>query len=355
MRVTIARADLARIITSTIKAVEARNTIPILSNIKLVAADGKLTATATDLDIEITASTEAEIETPGATTVAGALLNGIVGKMPNGPLIALALDDHTLTVSSGRSRFKLQTLPVTDFPDLNKGEFTATFPLNIHGFVTPLAFAMSNETTRYYLCGVYMHIVDGMLKAAATDGHRFALSAIAAPEGVEFDGVIIPAKTVSLLPQGEVIVSVSESKIRFFAENLEIVSKLIDGTYPDYVRIIPTQNDKIVTVDNAALRQAGERVALVSAEKSRAVKISIAETGITLAVNGTEGAATDELDAEYSGEPIDVGVNSQYLANVAGMFPPGPLRLEIADAGSPILFKSDLAPDMLGIVMPMRI
>jgi len=353
MRLTIARADLARILSGTIKAVEARNTIPILSTVKLTAEAGKLTANATDLDIEIKSSIAADVETDGDTCVNAALLNGIVGKLPASGEVLLETKDNSLAISCGRSRFKLQALPAGDFPAMAEVQYSASFEIDLAALVLPLAFAMSTETTRYYLCGVYMHTDAGRIKAVATDGHRFALNAIDSAE--DFKGIIIPAKTIGLLPRETVQFSVSDSKIRIVAGDTEITSKLIDGTYPDYERVIPKSNDKLIIVDNAAMRAASDRVALVSAEKARAVKINAVAGRVTLSVSGQEGNATEEIDAEYAGEELTVGLNSQYLANVAGMFPPGALKIFVADAGSPILFKADLVPDMLGIVMPVRI
>ena len=352
MRVTIARADLACIIQGTIKAVEARNAITILSHVLLTATDGKLTATATDLDTQITASAAATVESDGETTVNAALLSGIVGKLPANAEILLALDGGHLIVTSGRSRFKLQVLPADDFPLMQPVQYAAEFKIDLHRLVSPIAFAISNETTRYYLCGVYLHTVDGELKAAATDGHRFALNR--APLAAEFDGIIMPAKAVSLVPQGEVAFSVSGTKIKIVAADWEMESKLIDGTYPDYVRIIPTGNDKIITVDNATMRAAADRVATVSQEKSRAVKIAVDAGRVTLSVSGVSGDATEEFECDYAGEAITFGLNSQYLAAEASMFPAGPLTIAVSDGGAPVLFTAPGAPELLGIVMPMR-
>lgn len=355
MRVTIARADLARILSGTIKAVEARNTIPILSNILLSAAGGKLTATATDLDVQVTASTAAHIETPGDATVNAALLSGIVGKLPANAEVLLALADGILTVTSGRSRFNLQSLPAGDFPHMTAGEFAVEFTFDIAAFTAPVAFAISNEETRYYLNGIYLHKDGDDITAVATDGHRLARNRAesAAPD---FAGIIIPAKTVTLLPKGENTVRVSANKIQIDAGDFIVTSKLIDGTYPDYQRVIPTGNDKNIVVDNAAFTAAAERVAIISSERSRAVKLHFDSGSVTMSVTSADnGSASDEVVADYGGEALDIGFNSKYLAEITRTLPPGNFNIALADSGSPALFTSDAAPGMVLVLMPMRV
>lgn len=353
MRLTTPRADLARILTNVIKAVEARNTIPILGTVKLVAADGKLTAVATDLDIEIKSSIAAGIETPGSFCVNATMFNGIVAKLPADGAVTLTLENATLTIVSGRSRFKLQTLSDSDFPDITAGEYDTEFEIDLAALVGPVAFAMSTETNRYYLCGVYLLPTGNTITAVATDGHKLARSTVEAT--AEFTGVIIPAKTIGLLPKGVVSLSVSPNKIRIVTADTTITSKLIDGTYPDYERVIPKSNDKIVTVDKQALTTAADRVSTVGDGKDRAVKINIAAEGLTLSVTNGGDAANEDVAATYDGEPLFVGMNSKYLAAVAGMFPNGPLTLKIADAGAPVLFVSDAAPELLAVCMPLRV
>jgi len=355
MRVTIARADLARIITGTIKAVEARNTIPILSNILLTAADGKLTATATDLDIEITASTAANIEAIGSITVTGHLLNGIVAKLPANAEVLLALTDGQLIVTSGRSRFKLQCLPPEDFPNMTSGKYDVEFAFDLSQFTAPVAFAISNEETRYYLNGVYFLKSGGKITAVATDGHRLARNEMesGAPD---FAGIIIPQKTVSLLPKGTHTVRLSDSKIQIDAGDTVLTSKLIDGTYPDYQRVIPTRNDKRLIVDNAAFSAAADRVATISSERGRAVKLSFDTGRVVMAVNNPEsGNATDEVAAQYDDEAMDVGFNAKYLAEITRVLPNGDFKMMLADGGAPTLFLSDAAPNLALVLMPMRV
>ena len=358
MRLTTPRADLARILTNVIKAVEARNTIPILGTVKMVAADGKLTAVATDLDIEIKSSIAAGVESAGSFCVNATMFNGIVAKLPANGEVLLELKDATLTIVSGRSRFKLQTLPDSDFPDIAAGEYDTEFDIDLAALVGPVAFAMSTETNRYYLCGVYLVPTGNTITAVATDGHKLARSRVDQPNQnplVNFQGVIIPAKTIGLLPKGVVSLSVSPNKIRIVTADTTITSKLIDGAYPDYERVIPKANDKVVTVDKQALTTAADRVSTVGDGKDRAVKINIAAEGLTLSVTNGGDAANEDVAAIFDGEPLYVGLNSKYLAAVAGMFPNGPLTLKIADAGAPVLFVSDAAPELLAVCMPLRV
>lgn len=355
MRVTIARADLARIITGTIKAVEARNTIPILSNILLSADNEKLTAIATDLDVEIQASTAATIEVGGATTVNAALLSGIIGKLPANADVLLSIEDAHLVVKSGRSRFKLQVLPAGDFPSLTAGEYDVEFEFDLAQLCAQVAFAISNEETRYYLNGVYLHKDGGTITAVATDGHRLARNEMgsAAPD---FAGIIIPSKTVSLLPKGTNTVRISSTKMQIVGADFVVTSKLVDGTYPDYQRVIPTRNDKGITADNAAFTAAAERVSIISSERVRAVKLRFESGNITMSVTSADnGSATDEVAAGYDGEALDIGFNSKYLAEITRGLPNGDFKMMLADSGSPALFMSDAAPGITLVLMPMRV
>jgi DNA polymerase-3 subunit beta len=355
MRITIPRADLARIISSTIKAVEARNTIPILSNIMLKAGDGKLTAVATDLDIEIQASTACEVDAAGSITVTGHLLNGIVSKLSAGGEVLLELVDGSLIVKSDRSRFKLQCLPADDFPSLTAGEYDVEFDFDLSQFCAPVAFAISNEETRYYLNGVYFLKSGGKITAVATDGHRLARNEMES-DAPDFAGIIIPSKTVSLLPKGTNTVRISSTKMQIVGADFVVTSKLIDGTYPDYQRVIPTGNDKQVTVDNASFSAASDRVATISSERGRAVKLSFDTGRVIMTVNNPDsGNATDEVAAGYEGDAMDVGFNAKYLAEITRVLPNGNFKMMLADGGTPALFLSDAAPNLALVLMPMRV
>ncbi|SFB52585.1 DNA polymerase-3 subunit beta [Rhizobium sp. NFR07] len=352
MQLNISRTELARVVGAVGKVVEARNTIPILSNILLEAEGGTLKVTATDLDIQATASAEADVQKAGTTTVSAKLLGEIVRKASAAD-ISISLVDNRLEVKSGRSKFKLETLPASDFPDiLGKGTFDAEFDIDLAGLFAPVAFAISTEETRYYLGGVYFHVVDGKAVAVATDGHRLARNR--GPVVPEFAGVIVGRKTVGLLPKGEVTVSVSQEKIRIQHADISLTANLIDGTFPDYQRVIPRDNDKIITVNRDEMMKAAERVVTVSSEKGRSVKLSIAPGSIALAARSDAGEAEDEVAAEYSGEPFYVGFNSQYVRDLFNVLPAGEVTMALSDGGGAAVITGGLA-GWDGVLMPVRV
>ncbi|MDW9650825.1 DNA polymerase III subunit beta [Sinorhizobium meliloti] len=357
MKLLIGRAELTRVLTNVSRVVEARNTIPILSSLRLSAADGKLTVTGTDLDIVATDTAAADVTEGGSLCVDAKLLSDIAKK--TGGDVSLSEDKGQLIVKSGRSRFSLPTLPATDFPDLSGGEYTASFDMDLAALFAPVSFAISTEETRFYLNGIFLHLHedgDYFIRAVATDGHRLSRHQVAYPGEDAFKGVIVPRKTVGLLPKGTVRVSVSETKIRIASGEFVLTSKLIDGTFPDYQRVIPTQNDKKIVFGSDDMRQAASRVSVISSERGRAVKLSFAEGEAKLAVSSPEtGSATDEIFVNYDGDLIDIGFNGAYLTELVGIFPAGDITLALADGGSPALFTSDKAPELLAVLMPMRV
>jgi DNA polymerase-3 subunit beta len=339
-------------LTAVSKVVEGRNTIPILSNVLLSVDSGRLTIKGTDLDIEASASVPVMDAGDGATTVDAKLLTDIVKKASGD--VTLDLDGDVMSVKSGRSRYRLQTLPASDYPDMTAGTFTTEFDADLSELFAPVQFAISTEETRYYLNGIYLHVIDGRLVAVATDGHRLARNY--GPAAADFPGIIIPRKAVSILPKGNVTVRLSANKIQFATADTVITSKLIDGTFPDYQRVIPTGNDKIVTFDLPAMKQAAERVSVISSERGRAVRLAIAENQIVLSVNNADtGSATEEIAVAYEGEPIEIGFNSAYLLDVMAQFPAGDVKMALNDSGSPTLFTSDKAEGLLAVLMPMRV
>lgn len=354
MRVSLPKADLTRLLAATTKVVESRITIPILSNVLLsvedVASGGKrFTARATDLDIEISTSISVLDASNGSTTVNAKLLNDIAKKA--GGDVSLELEADVLTVKSGRSRFRLQTLSVDDFPSFAAGGFDVEFDVDLAALVAPVSFAMSTEMTRYYLNGVCLEGNEGRLAAVATDGHR--LSRHTAPTVGDLPPVILPRKLVSILPKGPVHVSLSSTKARIQTDDTTITSKLIDGTFPDYRRVIPTGNDKIVLADRKALATAVERVSAVATERGRAVKLEIAPGQIALSVRG-DAEATDSIEADYSGEPLEIGFNAAYLTELLGNLTGDTVRIALNDGGSPTIFTGG-DDDVLVVLMPMRV
>ena len=372
MRVTLERSNLLKSLNHVHRVVERRNTIPILSNVLLNADGGSLALKATDLDLEVTEATGAQIEQSGATTVPAHLLYDIVRKLPDGAEVMLATntDGNSMAVTSGRSNFRLQCLPQADFPELTAGSFSHTFRMTssaLKSLIDRTQFAISTEETRYYLNGIYFHAIesDGALKlrAVATDGHRLARAELEAPAGAEgMPGIISPRKTVAELqklvddPDLAVTVELSETKIRFTIGSVVLTSKLIDGTFPDYQRVIPSGNDKKLAIDRQSFASAVDRVSTISSERGRAVKLSIADGLLTLTVNNPDsGSATDEIAADYDADPIEIGFNAKYLLDITGQLTGSDAVFMLADAGSPTLVRDTGDENALYVLMPMRV
>ncbi len=352
MQLTISRSDLTRILSSVGRVVETRNTILILGYVLLNADGASLRVTGTDLDIVATDTAAATVAKPGAVCVSAKLLTDIA-KKAGAADVTLSEDKGQIIVTSGRSRFSLPTLPASDFPDMKSGNYATRFTIDLAAFVAPTTFAISTEETRYYLNGVFLKGEGGRLTAVATDGHRLARHVMEATE--VFDGIIIPRKTIGLLPKGAVTLAVSDSKVEITSGDFVLISKLIDGAFPDYERVIPRSNGKLVVVDRDAFSKAADRVSTVSSERGRAVKLSVAPGSVGFTVSNTDTAATDEIEADYSAEPIDIGFNAAYLRDLFGAFPSGPVTIALADSSSPALFTSPAIEGLTLVGMPMRV
>jgi DNA polymerase-3 subunit beta len=372
MKVTVERAELLKSLSHVHRVVERRNTIPILANVLIKADKGKLSLKATDLDLEMTDSISAEVAPGGATTVPAHMFYEIVRKLPEGTQIVLegSGDRAVLTIRAGRSRFTLQTLPESDFPDIAAGEMTHKFTLaaaDLKRLIEKTQFAISTEETRYYLNGIYLHTAgtgnNMLLRAVATDGHRLAQVELPAPTGAEgMPGVIVPRKTVNEVQRliedvnGEVAVELSQAKIRFTLGSVVLTSKLIDGTFPDYGRVIPLGNDKMLEVDKKEFEQAVDRVSTIACERGRAVKLSLTSGRLVLSVtNPDSGSATEEIEVAYEADPIDIGFNSRYLLDIAAQIEGDTAVLKLADPGSPTLVQDKDAKGALYVLMPMRV
>ena len=372
MKVTVERTALLKSLGRVHRVVERRNTIPILANVLIRAEKSKLSLKATDLDLEVTDAVDAEVSPAGSTTVPAHMFYEIVRKLPEGSQIVLEAsgDRAMLAIRAGRSRFTLQTLPESDFPDLAAGDMTHKFTLaasDLKRLIDKTQFAISTEETRYYLNGIYLHTAGSgkstMLRAVATDGHRLAQVELALPAGAAgMPGIIVPRKTVGEVQRliedagAEVAIELSAGKIRFSIGDVVLTSKLIDGTFPDYARVIPLGNDKELIVDKKDFEASVDRVSTVSSERGRAVKLSISSGKLMLSVtNPDSGSATEELEIDYGSEALDIGFNSRYLLDIAAQIEGEVAVLRLADAGSPTLIQDKDAGGALYVLMPMRV
>jgi DNA polymerase-3 subunit beta len=372
MKVTVERAALLKTLGHVHRVVERRNTIPILANVLIKGEASRLAFKATDLDLEITEAIAADVGPGGSTTVPAHMFYEIVRKLPEGAQIVIETsgDRAMLVILAGRSRFTLQTLPESDFPDLAAGEMTHAFKLqaiDLKRLIDKTQFAISTEETRYYLNGIYLHTAgtakSPKLRGVATDGHRLAQFELALPDGADgMPGIIVPRKTVGEVQrliedaEAEITVELSQGKIRFSIGEVVLTSKLIDGTFPDYARVIPLGNDKQLTVNRKEFEQAVDRVSTVSSERGRAVKLSLNSGKLILSVtNPDSGSAREELEVEYGADPLDIGFNSRYLLDIAAQLEGESAVLKLADPGSPTLVHDPDTKGALYVLMPMRV
>jgi len=369
MKATIHRTDLLKTLSHVQSVVERRNTIPVLSNILIDAAEGRMIVSATDLDLQVKETVQATVDRAGRTTVSAHLLYDIVRKMPDGE-ITIDEEAGRMLVRAGRARFSLPTLPAEDFPEIATGDMPHTFTIHskeLARIIQSVRFAMSTEETRYYLNGIFMHIrnlPEGKdLAAVATDGHRLSLMSIALPEGSEnVPDVIVPKKCVAEVGKivdtidVPVVISVSDRKIRFDLGGLVFVSKVIDGTYPDYRRVIPSDNDKTIVVNADDLAEGIDRCSCVATEKTRAIKIGVEKGKLVLSVTSPEnGTATEEVEADYAGAAMEIGFNSRYLLDILQRSPGQDVEILMKDAAAPTLLRRKGATDSLCVLMPMRV
>ena len=374
MKLTIERAQLLKSLAHVQSVVERRNTIPILSNVLIEAKGEHLHLTATDMDLTIVERVEGRIAQAGAVTAPAHTLYDIVRKLPEGAEVMLdaASDQGQLALRSGRSKFALATLPKEDFPAMGPGEMPNRFQLQageLRSLVDRTRFAISTEETRYYLNGIYLHAAKSnsvaVLRAVATDGHRLARMEMALPRGASgMPGVIIPRKTVNELRKlvdesaDSVTVELSDTKIRFAFDSIVLTSKLIDGTFPEYDRVIPRGNDKVLRVSKKEFAEAVGRVAAISSERSRPVKLSLDRNHLLLsAASPEQGQAQEELDGEavrYEDGPLEIGFQARYLNDITDQISEQ-VEFRFADGSAPTVVTDASKPEALYVLMPMRV
>ena len=310
---------------------------------------------------------------PGGITAPAHTLYDIVRKLPDGSQVELAYDQDSerLTISAGRSRFTLSCLPREDFPVMSEGDLPYGFAApaaNLKRLIDKTRFAVSTEETRYYLNGIYLHVAKDdddkpVLRGVATDGHRLARFDMEQPAGLdEMPGVIVPRKAVGELRklvdefEGDIQVALSETKIRFTFADIVLTSKLIDGTFPDYSRVIPEGNDKIMEIDSSQFAEAVDRVSTISTEKTRSIKLSMSAGNLKLSVNSPDqGTAKEELGATYSAEDMEIGFNSRYLLDILSQIEGDLVQVVLADSTAPTILRDVTDEGALYVLMPMRV
>lgn len=367
-------AAFANALSAVTRVVESRNTYPILANVHLTAEADKVVLRATDLDIEITRTLDANVEVGGVTTVPARTLEAIIKKMGKDWEVTVeSAGENNVAVKAGRSRFSLATLSPDSFPDLKAGQFSHRFEMpaaDLRLIIDKTSFAISTEQTRYYLNGIYFHVVGSpgayVLRGVATDGHRMARCEVAVPDGaIGMPAAIVPSKTISEIGRliekiaGDVAVELSDTKLRIAVGDSVLLTKLIEGTYPDYDRVTPKSNNKHAIVSKTEIEKALDRVSTLATDRGgKAVKLGFADGLLKLEVtNSDHGSATEEMAVQFDPEEaLEVGFNTKYLADILRVIDGADVRLELQDGGSPAVLRSDTGDgSFLAVLMPMRV
>lgn len=361
------RENLLQPLQAVSGIIERRHTLPILSNVFIAKESGKLSFVATDIEIEITAGTKVEAGGEDkALTVGARKLLDILRALPEGSEVALTLADKKLQLKSGKSRFNLQTLPAEDFPRLSVAEGDSVkFELPqklLKDLLAMVQYAMAQQDIRYYLNGLLMVVGAGELKVIATDGHRLAFASVAAKGLSGKQEVILPRKTVLELVKllgdtdDPIAVELSGSQARFRFGDILLASKLVDGKFPDYQRVIPAQHPKLLKLERSVLQQALQRAAILTSDKFRGVRWVLADGSLKISCSNTEQEeAQEELDLNYRGEALDIGFNVGYLLDVLNHLDTAEIEVALGDPNSSALITVPGRGDFKYVVMPMRI
>ncbi len=375
MEFKINSSDLLKALSHIHGIVEVRHTLPILSNVILEAKDNELILSSTNLDIYCADKIKADVLNPGEISVSAITFFEIIKRLPSGSEVIMAMDEgeNEITLKCGRSKFKLSTLKIDDFPIISDNDLSTNFILSADELIRIIdktKFAVSNEETRYYLNGIFLHKAERnsiqFLRAVATDGHRLAQYDIPLPQGAEeINGIIIPKKTIFELRKvlddanGDVAISLNENKIKFNFNNLKIISKVIDGTFPDYTKVIPQNNDKKFKTNNYDLKNAIDRVSAVAANeesKSKAIKLSLDNNKLNLSVESqSKGSANEEIDISYNGDKVDIGFNSKYIIDICNEVDGEEVDISLLDSISPAIILDKTDENLFFVLMPMRI
>lgn len=370
MQFEISKSSLVKALSNVNGVVEKRNTIPILLNVRIEAKSDKLSFTATDMDIVVVVTCDLFLKKEGVTTVPGQLLYDIIRKIPDGSNISVELNDtnNSLIIKYGRSKFSLPCLDPSEFPILSEGEMTVEFKIKsaeLIKIIDKTRFAISNDETRYYLNGLFLQAIEvgkkSELRAVATDGHRLALCLSSDLNfGSKTFGVIVPRKTVNEIRRiiednDEVSISLSKTKIKVCCGNSSIISKLIDGDFPDYEKVLPKNNDKIISVDRKLLFDAVDRVSTIANDKHRSIKFVLGDDKLILQVTAPDGGfADEEMGVEFSDSKIETGFNSRYLMEIISQIDREQINFKFRDGMSPAIINSD-DYDAIYVIMPVRI
>jgi len=367
MKISIERGILLKALNHVQGIVERRNTIPILSNVKIDANERGIALIATDLDLEIIENVEATVSKTGSTTISAHTLYDIIRKIPEGSSVEIEQkQDNQIELRSGQSNFDLPCLPDEDFPEMSSGEMPCSFVIgssDLARLIDKTKFAISTEETRYYLNGIFLHSIDNELRSVATDGHRLACVKSKLPAGAEeMPSVIIPRKTVGEIRKliegssDDLSIKVSDTKIQFNLKDVQLTSKLIDGTFPDYERVIPKNNDKELSIETKIFSSSIDRVATISSDKSKAVKFLLKDGALTLTVvNPDAGTAVEKTPVQYDYEELEIGFNARYLLDIASQIDGHDMVFALEGSGSPALIRDSNDDQATYVLMPMRV
>jgi len=364
MKFTAAREALLKPLQAVIGVVERRQTMPILSNVLLIARDGQLSVTATDLEVELVAQADVDTETGGEITVSGRKLLDICRALPEGTEVNISVSGEKLSVKGGRSKFNLATLPSAEFPvveDIKAGQSVAVSQAVMGRLIEKTHFSMAQQDVRYYLNGMLLETKGNHLRAVATDGHRLALCQTELSSSFDEQQVIVPRKGVLELQRlmsgdGELNIELGSNHVRIQLEGIRFTSKLIDGRFPEYDRVIPKESSNELKADRGEFKGALQRTAILSNEKYRGIRLVIRDSGVVLqAHNPEQEEAEEELEVEYSGEDIEIGFNVNYLLDALGAVEGDAVTLSVQDSNSSCLIRQPGNEDSTFVVMPMRL